>query len=64
MSDKYTSRREAELRIQHLKFEKARWRAVYRRTCAEINDHIKNCEKWILRLDKEDAKALYEEGEG
>ena len=35
---------EIKLRIQHLKFEKDRLMRRYNKSCAEINDHIKNCE--------------------
>lgn len=36
---------EAELRIQHLNFEKERLKKRYLQSVREINDHIKNCER-------------------
>ena len=44
---------EAKTRIQHLNFEKDRLKTSYRQSCAKINDHIKNCEKWLRDLAKE-----------
>jgi hypothetical protein len=43
---------EAELRIQHLNFEKERLLKRYLQSMKEINDHIKNCEDTLRREDK------------
>jgi len=50
---KIGSASEAQLRIQHLNFEKARLKSRYSQSLAEINSHIKNCEKWLSDLEKE-----------
>lgn len=44
---------EAQLRIQHLNFEKSRLKKRYTQSVAEINEHIKNCEKTLVELEKE-----------
>ena len=44
---------EARLRIQHLTFEKDRSLARHKRTVAECNAHIKNCEDALRRLELE-----------
>lgn len=44
---------EAQLRIQHLNFEKSRLKKRYDQSIKEINDHIKNCERWLRDLEKE-----------
>lgn len=44
---------EAQLRIQHLNFEKARLKKRYNKSVAEINDHIKECERWLKDLEKD-----------
>jgi len=38
---------ECKTRIQHLNMEKDRLKSSYLRNCAEINAHIKNCERTI-----------------
>lgn len=50
---KIGSASEAQLRIQHLNFEKGRLKKRYDQSIKEINDHIKNCEKWVKDLEKE-----------
>lgn len=45
---------EAKVRIQQLKIEKDRLKRMYLKSCKEINSHIKNCEKWLLELDREE----------
>lgn len=44
---------EAQLRIQHLKFEKDRLKKRYSQSLIEINEHIKNCEQQLKKLEKE-----------
>lgn len=44
---------EAKLRIQHLNFEKSRLKKRYDQSVAEINSHIKNCERHLADLEKE-----------
>ena len=44
---------EAQLRIQHLNFEKSRLKNRYDESIAEINEHIKNCERHLSKLEKE-----------
>ncbi len=39
-------------RIQHLNREKERLRRSYRRNCAEINDHMRNCESFLKKLNE------------
>jgi hypothetical protein len=41
---------ECQTRIQHLKMEKRRLKSAYQKSCAEINDHLKNCEKNLNQL--------------
>ncbi len=41
------------IRIQHLNYEKDRLKQRYYKSCAEINDHIKNLEQELLRMEKE-----------
>lgn len=43
---------ESKMRIQQLRAEKHRLAAAYRRSMKEINDHIKNCQEHLSRLDK------------
>lgn len=40
-------------RIQHLNFEKDRLKRRYQQSIKEINDHIKNCERGLIELEKE-----------
>jgi len=40
---------EAELRIQHLKFEKDRLKKRHRQSFKEINDHIANVESFLAK---------------
>lgn len=47
---------EAQLRIQHLNFEKARLKTRYQSSIDEINRHIKNCEKHLIQLEGEITK--------
>lgn len=42
---------ECRTRIQHLKFEKLRLKKHYTQSCEEINEHIRNCEAGLRRLD-------------
>lgn len=44
---------EARIRIQMLNMEKGRLKKMYGKSIAEINDHIKNCEDWLRRLESE-----------
>lgn len=44
---------ETKTRIQHLLMEKSRLKSRYQKSCAEINDHIKNCEQTLIRYSKE-----------
>ena len=46
---------EAQLRIQHLNFEKMRLKKRYTQSVNEINSHIKNCESWLKELEKEES---------
>ena len=50
---KIGSASEAQLRIQHLKFEKERIKKRTAQSIKEIDEHIKNCEKWLSDLEKE-----------
>jgi hypothetical protein len=50
---KIGSASEAQIRIQHLNFEKDRLRKRYAQSLREINEHIKNCEQWLKELEKE-----------
>jgi len=38
---------ESEMRINQLKREKDRLKTRYKQSIKEVNDHIKNLEKWI-----------------
>jgi hypothetical protein len=44
---------EAQLRIQHLKFEKDRLIKRHKKSLDEINIHIKDCERRLQELEKE-----------
>lgn len=44
---------EAKTRIQHLIIEKNRLIKRHKQSLAEINDHIKNCERGLERLERE-----------
>lgn len=44
---------EAQLRVQHLKLEKARLEKRHKQSIAEINAHIKNCEQTLKKLEEE-----------
>jgi len=46
---------EAELRIQHLKFELARLKKQYQQSCAEIKSHIARCENRLRTEDKDNG---------
>lgn len=49
---------EALLRIQHLKMEKERLKRNYQRSCNDINEHIRNCEEALRRLDDYDTELI------
>ncbi len=44
---------EVRTRIQHLKMEKDRIKKRYQESMREINDYLRNCEKWLLRLEND-----------
>lgn len=48
---------EAKTRIQHLNFEKRRLKANYQKSCREINQHIKECERWLKELEGKNQKV-------
>lgn len=50
---KIGSAHEAQLRVQHLKFEKQRLITRHKQSLKEINDYIKGCEATLEKLDKE-----------
>jgi len=54
---KIGSASEAQLRIQHLNLEKDRLKKRYTQSVAEINSHIKNCEKWLNDLEIDITKT-------
>lgn len=43
---------ECEMRINQLEMEKKRLKKSYNRNLEEINDHIKNLERWIKNEGK------------
>ena len=49
----YCRKRELELRIQHLDFEKSRLKSRYQASSREIKQHRDNCEKSLTRLNME-----------
>jgi transcriptional regulator of heat shock response len=44
-----------QTRINQLEAEKHRLKQRYQKSVREINDHIKNCEEWIKRLEQDNA---------
>lgn len=47
------SMKEWQMRIEHLKEEKARLRKAYRRSLNVVNRRIRSLENWILRDDRQ-----------
>jgi hypothetical protein len=48
---------EIRTRMQHLRFEKGRLTQRYKQSSKEINEHMRNCEKLLLDLERRHPTA-------